>query len=91
MLPGKHPRNVPISACSCDVARDVRAPRARGDFDFLRFMCMLGTDGACFRVPHALRYHPMPLSCVWRAVPENRVFRSPPLKRWGSRLNTSPS
>ena len=60
----------------CGVARDdrecERSAGARRFRHFLRFLCMLGTDGTCFCVSHALRYHPMSLSCVWRAVLENR-------------------
>ena len=51
------------------VACDVSAPWARDNFDLfaLSMGCMLGTDGTCFCVSHALRYHPVSLSCVWHA------------------------
>ena len=61
------------------VARDMSAPWARDGFGrFLRFPCMLGTDGVWFHASHALCYRAILLSCAWREFPENRVFRYRP-------------
>ena len=51
-------------------------PWARDGFGrFLRFPCMLGTDGAWLHASHALCYRAILLSCVWREFLENRAFR----------------